>query len=109
MNAFDTVPPVCPQCGRFAKQAETRYGLRSQCCGLWSWDGRPLVDEGTHRARQAAHAAFDPIWQQRRMSRTAAYKWLRKALGLDYVPHMADMDALTAARVVAACRSLQSQ
>ncbi len=93
MNEFSAIPPVCPNCGRFATQRETEYGIRSQCCGLWSWDGKPLVDAGTHKARQSAHAAFDPLWRgsAATMGRTEAYRWLRRALGLDYVPHMADM------------------
>lgn len=109
LKAFSAIPPVCPNCGRLARQTETQYGLRSQCCGLWSWDGKPLVDEGTHRARKAAHASFDPLWKDGHMSRKEAYRWLRRTLGLAYVPHMADMDTLTAARVVAACKSFYAR
>ncbi len=29
-----------------------------------------------------AHAAFDPIWKSRRMSRAGAYAWLSKAISV---------------------------
>ncbi len=32
--------------------------------------------------RKRAHAAFDPIWKEKRMSRHEAYRWLAKKLGI---------------------------
>ncbi len=46
------VVPTCPKCGRLAQERRTRYGIRSECCGLWSWDRKPLVDAATHNARK---------------------------------------------------------
>lgn len=104
-GAFSNVPPVCPVCGRFARQTQTQYGLRSQCCGLWSWDGKPLVDEATHRARNAAHTAFDKLWQRGHMKRSRAYKWLQHNLQMKEEPHMATMDVVQCTRVVAVVTS----
>lgn len=56
-------PPRCPRCLHPAMTRETRYGYRHQCCGLHSWDGKPLVSQEVHDARQRCHALFDPIWK----------------------------------------------
>ena len=32
--------------------------------------------------RKKAHAAFDPLWRKRKMSRSKAYKWMQEAMGL---------------------------
>lgn len=48
-------------------------------------NGRPLGIPGTpdtKAARRAAHAAFDPLWEQGYMHRNAAYDWLAKELGI---------------------------
>lgn len=41
-----------------------------------------LANKPTRKARQAAHAAFDPLWKEGGMSRRQAYAWLQKALSL---------------------------
>lgn len=33
-------------------------------------------------ARKRAHAAFDPLWRSKEMTRSAAYKWLASQLGI---------------------------
>ena len=92
--------PKCPRCGGFAVAVETVYGIRHSCCDLWSWGGKPLADEETHRARQAAHAAFDPIWKTGMMPRAEAYRRLAAAMGIPPEKcHMAQMDKTTARRV----------
>ena len=99
--------PVCPVCGRRAYTAQTSYGPRHACCGLWSWDGAPLVSAATHGARKAAHAAFDTLWKQHGMTRSEAYKQLARELGLTREQcHMKLMDAATARRVPAAVRAI---
>jgi len=55
--------PSCPGCGGKPFTVKTVHGWRSDCCGLWSWHGKPLTDGATHQARQAAHAAFDALWK----------------------------------------------
>lgn len=44
--------PTCPRCGCLAQETTTRYGIRSECCGLWSWNRQPLADARTHDARR---------------------------------------------------------
>lgn len=41
-----------------------------------------LANEELRHARRAAHAAFDPVWQQGRMERPEAYAWLAGELGI---------------------------
>lgn len=40
----------------------------------------PLATTELREARHAAHLAFDPVWQDGRLSRTAAYDWLAREL-----------------------------
>ena len=70
--------PSCPTCGKRARETQTRYGLRADCCGLWSWDRHPLVSGETHAARNAAHKAFDELWRGGLVSRGGAYRLLRE-------------------------------
>ncbi|MDN7995948.1 DUF3268 family zinc-finger domain-containing protein [Burkholderia multivorans] len=42
-----------------------------------------LADGPTREARKRAKAAFNPIWQSGAMSRTDAYVWLARQLGID--------------------------
>jgi hypothetical protein len=78
----------------------TRYGVRHNCCDLWSWDGAPLVDGETHEARKRAHDAFDTIWKDGRLSRSLAYKILAEKIGLHPKDcHIKLMSAETAGRV----------
>jgi hypothetical protein len=74
--------------------------------------GRPAA-QATRRARQAAHAAFDPLWQakQRRdgcskkEARGAGYRWLASQLGVDTKDcHIGMLDRAMALRVVQVCR-----
>lgn len=41
-----------------------------------------LANAELRRAKQAAHAAFDPIWKNREMSRAKAYRWLANRLSV---------------------------
>lgn len=52
LKVEDRPIPLCPRCGGEASETRTRYGLRSECCGLWSWSRRPLADAKTHAARK---------------------------------------------------------
>lgn len=87
----------CPDCGaEMVLRHSDRYGLFYGCRG---WpdckathgahaDGHPLgvpADPVTKLFRRAAHGTFDLLWKGTtgRMSRTKAYRWLRKAMDLD--------------------------
>lgn len=41
-----------------------------------------LANAELRRAKQAAHAAFDPLWRSGAMKRKDAYKWLAETLGI---------------------------
>ena len=41
-----------------------------------------LADAETRYWRKQAHAAFDPLWMNRGMSRAKAYEWMSKNLNL---------------------------
>lgn len=73
----------CPECGNESRESQTRYGVRSYCCGLWSWDGAPLVSAETHEARKAAHSAFDELWKRHGMKRGYAYMKLAEEMAID--------------------------
>jgi zinc-finger-containing domain len=93
--------PICPKCGEPATVTATQYRPWAQCCGLHSWDLKPLVDPDTHKARNAAHAAFDPLWQRRTLSRGEAYRRLQIATGLSSADcHISLMSEAQALRVV---------
>lgn len=62
--------------------------------------GRPAGAE-TRSSRNAAHTAFDPIWRDGITSRTNAYRWLARQLGIDVADcHIANFDAETCKRVI---------
>lgn len=64
-----------------------------------------LADEVTRRARRAAHAAFDPLWQRKgKKARSRAYQALANALGLPQA-HISWMDAQECAKVVQICEA----
>ncbi len=93
----------CTSCGLPAERTVTAYGVRNACCGLWSWGDKPLADEATHKARRAAHDAFDPLWRDGHMTRDEAYAALRWATGLNEKNcHMARMPRDRALRVIPA-------
>jgi hypothetical protein len=77
--------------------------MRNECCDLWSWGDKPLVDRETHEARKAAHDAFDPLWKTGTMTRAEAYAALRRVTGLSEKNcHMAKMSAKRASYIPAA-------
>jgi hypothetical protein len=71
--------------------------------------------KATRDARQAAHAAFDPLWKKRmqlsklsqNVARGRGYKWLAGQLGMPAKDcHIGMMDAATALKVVDICRAV---
>ncbi|MGV7119607.1 zinc-finger-containing protein [Sphingopyxis sp. 550A] len=60
----------------------------------------------TRAARSLAHAAFDPLWRTKQMTRPEAYSWLSKATGIPRERcHMGMMTAAEAKLVVDAVRA----
>ncbi|MCY1246148.1 zinc-finger-containing domain protein [compost metagenome] len=75
--------------------------------GLHPFTGIPLGTLATpemRRARSAAKDAFNPLWQDGAMTRSEAYAWLARALGIADVEqcHIAWFDVAQCAAVVAA-------
>ncbi len=85
----------CGECGevmilRHSKKYGTpfygcsRFPACKGACGAYP-DGRPKSipsDRKTSEARIRAHAVFDRVWQQKRMSRDQAYAWMRQVMGI---------------------------
>lgn len=100
---------VCPSCGGFAVPSNTQWGVRHDCCGLHSWGGAPLKSAGYYKAKCDAHEAFDPLWKNGLMTRSAAYKLLADKLGLHVSKcHMKIMNLETALKVPAAVLEIQN-
>jgi hypothetical protein len=92
--------PICPRCGEPATITTTRLGARADCCGLRSWDMKPLVSMETMEARKRAHATFDPIWQTGAMTRSEAYRRLAVTMGMSRTEcHISVMNENQARRV----------
>lgn len=84
----------CADCGAIMRLRSSRHGpfygcsRYPQCRGTHGAhaDGKPLgtpADGRTKGARIAAHAAFDPLWEEGYFpSRTKAYAWLREKMDL---------------------------
>ena len=91
----------CPVCGGEPTLSRGRFGIRAEHCGLWSWNGKPLVGKETHIARINAHSAFDPIWKSGRLSRGECYRRLQVEMGMSEEDcHISVMDERQATRVV---------
>lgn len=94
------VPTVCPHCGGPVRLVENsaiyrrNYGewpwayLCAPCdayVGLHPFTAIPLGTLATapiREARKLAKAAFNPLWMNGGMSRSEAYAWLAKAMGI---------------------------
>ncbi len=90
----------CPYCGSQAEFVDSKevygrsYGMiyLCRCKPEFSYVGthkdtdKPLgrlADRMLREYKKKAHAAFDPIWRSAKMmTRTEAYKWLSKELGI---------------------------
>ena len=60
-----------------------------------------LANAELRKAKQAAHAAFDPKWKGGDMKRKEAYAWLATQLGIDFNDcHIGMFDVETCRRVV---------
>ncbi len=81
--------------------------------GFGQGDGtRPLgrlANAELRKARNAAHAAFDPMWKTGEIKRLKAYRWLADQLGIAVAKtHIADFGMDMCQRVVMVCRRQQS-
>lgn len=119
----------CPYCGAAAPlvtgadvyphRRDLHEIFLYRCTPCDAWVGchrgttRPLgrlANAELRRAKQAAHAAFDPLWRHRagirtaRMPRAKAYAWLARELGIEAADcHIGMFDVATCRRVVEVC------
>lgn len=73
-----------------------------------------LANAELRAAKQAAHAAFDPLWStpsgQRAKRRKEMYAWLADKLGINRKRcHIGEFDFETCERVVTICRDIRKQ
>lgn len=67
-----------------------------------------LADAATRRLKLNAHAAFDPLWKTKRMTRSGAYSWLAGKLGISPgACHMGSMSDDNLRRVVVVCQEFK--
>lgn len=114
---------ICGYCDQEAEYVDDsevyqkHYGYIYLCRPCEAWVG---VHEGTRKAkgtlankelrqwRRKAHTAFDPMWNgdAAPMSRSEAYQWLTKALGMKRQAHIGSMDIEQCRQVIEACKEL---
>lgn len=69
-----------------------------------------LANGELRSAKQAAHAAFDPLWRGGAMRRREAYKWLAKELGIKpRDTHIGEFDQAQCRAVVQAVERFHEQ
>lgn len=74
--------PKCPCCGQEAISTKTKFGIRHEHCGLWSWGGKPLTDAYTHTIRKHLHQRVLEESQNRFVSSYKIYHVLALEIGL---------------------------
>jgi hypothetical protein len=126
----------CPYCRKPAVcvPGTVIYPHRADLSGLYYWhcapcdayvgchragagkgnDGRVplgrLANPELRRAKQRAHAAFDPMWRNRTMSRSAAYIWLAQKMRIPGVQcHIGMFDVAQCEQVSAIIMEHRSQ
>lgn len=121
-------PSICRYCGGVIKlvPATTIYGTTAakrlglehekiyQCqncnarVGCHKGTTRPLgnvANETLRLKRMETHQVFDGFWKTRKMSRTAAYRWLAKKMGLpESKAHIGGFEMDQCQQVIGLCR-----
>ena len=117
-------PPVCPECGKPAILVDSKVVYQRSYGPIWYCDCiKGAVYVGCHRNtsiplgtmatarlryyRKRAHAAFDPLWKNKRakMSRTEAYHWLASRMNIPVEEcHIAMFDEETCKVAERVCR-----
>jgi hypothetical protein len=114
----------CDYCSQQAELIDSEkvygrsYGLIYIC---WPCDARIGVHKGTTRPlgrlankelrewKKRAHAAFDPLWKSKQMTRPDAYRWLAKEMDIKDAArdcHIGMFDVADCQRVVAIMEDL---
>lgn len=88
----------CPYCGRepvflsskefYGRDYGTNVYLCRPCNAYVGTHGKgktplgTLANKSLREMRKRAHAAFDPLWKSKKMSRSKAYKWMAEIMNL---------------------------
>jgi hypothetical protein len=106
MKVEDRPVPTCPRCGFVASENTTKYGLRCDCCGLWSWNRMPLTDAKTHEARKHLGPLFSSLSQA--LGAVQFYSEMRKRVDVKRAEEMtiSTMNEVTAKKFRAAAEDL---
>lgn len=117
------VAPVCPYCGSTSTLQDSAVIYGRSYGPSWICPNYPECDSyvGCHphtniplgrmankelrRAKNAAHAAFDPLWKRGHMSRGEAYRWISDQMGFQV--HVGELDVDQCRQVVALCSERQ--
>lgn len=92
----------CPRCGQLAVERRTRYGIRSECCGLHSWDRSPLVDQTTHDARKKLNALAHDLKRTLGTAKLATEIDRRAKVPYSVVSDIQTMNEATAKKIIKA-------
>lgn len=127
-SGAEFLPTICRYCGGVIRlvPAETVYGASTarlgnenekiyQCqncgarVGCHKGTDRPLgnvANEILRLKRIEAHQVFDGLWKRRKMSRTAAYRWLAKEMDLPMrIAHIGGFEMDQCQKVIDLCRN----
>jgi hypothetical protein len=130
-GVMERKPPICPYCSQNSERTtgSVMYPHRPdlagkviyRCVPCDAWVGchtgtdNPLgrlANAELRAAKQAAHAAFDPLWKAKRdrqgikqkSARGAGYRWLADQLGVPYEHcHIGMFDVEQCRRVIELC------
>lgn len=116
---------ICPYCGQQAEFVDSKvvygrsYGkiyLCKECdayVGVHKGTDKPLgrlADKELRYWKMAAHDAFDPIWQTKKMRRNQAYKWLAGRMGLSpQETHIGMFDVEQCKKVIKICKESKGE
>lgn len=117
---------ICPYCNNAAQFVDNAaiYGRRYGTSWMAYWckpcdarvgvhqndPARPLgtlANKELRGWRVKAHAAIDPIWQTRAMSRKSVYRWLSEELEQEI--HVGQADALLCHQIITAAAKLNAE
>lgn len=118
-------PAVLTRYGEAGYPYQRDYGPIWVCAPCLAWVGcHPgtekalgrLANAELRKAKQEAHAAFDPLWQRKILkeqcsksyARKAGYRWLSEQLGIPFKKtHIGYFDVEQCRRVVEVCTNLR--
>ena len=95
--------PTCPKCGQLAWETGTKWGIRAECCGLWSWNRAPLADAATHKLRAQVHSMMTDL---RVRPGWGVLEEMTKRAGWSKPIKISEMNEVTARKALAALEDM---